>query len=294
VRDQLPSAAVLTEPMGRNTAAAIALAATAVDRPDDDVMLVLPADSYIDPAGEATYREVLRTAVTRLATGQFGIPDPLVTLGTRITRPATEYGYLLPRLGAKERIEDLDVFPVLAFEEKPKPARAIELAALEGAAWNAGMFAWRRRAIRAALERYTGLVQLIEPSLAAPTILQHAYEQLKPVSIDHAVMESAARDGQVVMGSMDVGWSDLGSWTALLEALGAHGSGAVVQAGETVQVEREDLVVRRSAGRLGTIVPPERGSMTAAQPIAVLSGSAGDRDLVDALLARCSVPEGEA
>ena len=63
-------------------------------------------------------------------------------------------------------------------------------------------------------------------------------------------MESAARDGQVVMGSMDVGWSDLGSWTALLGAIGARGEGAVVQAGETTQVADGDLVVRRLKDRL--------------------------------------------
>jgi hypothetical protein len=96
------------------------------------------------------------------------------------------------------------------------------------------------------------------------------------------------------MGSMDVGWSDLGSWTALLEALGGHGTGAVVQAGETVEVEPDDLVIRRSGGRLGVIAPLERGSMTATQPIAVLRGSAPDRGLVEALIARCSEPEGGA
>ena len=281
---------VLIEPMGRNTAAAIALVTTAVDRPDDDVMLVLPADAHIDPAREGVFRDVLRAAVL-VASGAFGLDGPLVTLGTQITRPATEYGYLLPRLAARDEIDGLVVHPLWAFEEKPRPGRAEELAKLEGAAWNAGMFVWRRRAIRAALERYSGLIQLIEPSLRAPALLQHAYEQLKPVSIDYAVMESAARDGQVVMGSMDVGWSDLGSWTALLAAIGAHGTGAVVQAGETVQVEVEDLVIRRIGGRLGIIVPPERGSMTAAQPIAVLRGSAPDRDLVEALIARCSEPE---
>lgn len=290
VREQLPSANVLIEPMGRNTAAAVVLAATAVDRPDDDVMLVLPADAHIDPAREGVFRDVLRAA-TRVATGAFDLDSPLVTLGTQVTRPATEFGYLLPRLTVRDEIDGLVIHPVQAFEEKPRPVRAEELAQLEGAAWNAGMFVWRRRAIRAALERYTGLVQLIEPTLAAPTLLQHAYEQLKPVSIDYAVMESAARDGQVVMGSMDVGWSDLGSWTALLAAIGARGTGAVVQAGETVQVEREDLVIRRSGGRLGIIVPPERGSMTAAQPIAVLHGSAPDRAAVEALIARCSEPE---
>ena len=290
VREQLPTANVLVEPMGRNTAAAIALVATAVDRPEDDVMLVLPADAHIDPAREDVFRAVLRAAV-RVATGAFELDSPLVTLGTQITRPATEYGYLLPRLTARDEIDGLEVHPLWAFEEKPRPVRAEELSKLDGAAWNAGMFVWRRRAIRAALERYSGLIQLIEPSLTAPSLLQHAYEQLKPVSIYHAVMESAARDGQVVMGSMNVGWSDLGSWTALLEAIGAGGTGAVVQAGETVQVEDGDLVIRRTGGRLGIIVPPERGSMTAAQPIAVLRGSAPDRAVVEALIARCSEPE---
>ena len=123
-------------------------------------------------------------------------------------------------------------------------------------------------------------------------MLERAYESIqRAVSIDYAVMESAARDGHVVMGSMDVGWSDLGSWTALLEAIGGHGTGAVVQAGETVQVAPEDLVVRRMGGRLGIIAPLEGGSMTAVQPIAVLRGSAPDRARVEALLARCQAPE---
>ena len=85
------------------------------------------------------------------------------------------------------------------------------------------MFVWRRRAIRAAFERYTGLIGLLEPTIRRQPLLAHAYEQLKPVSIDFAIMESAARDGRVVMGSMDVGWSDIGSWTGLL----GGGRGAV-------------------------------------------------------------------
>jgi hypothetical protein len=87
---------------------------------------------------------------------------------------------------------------------------------------------------------------------------------------------------------MDVGWSDLGSWTALLEAIGGHGTGAVVQSGETVEVAADDLVVRRLDGRLGVIAPLERGSMTAAQPIAVLRGAAADIDTIQALIERCS------
>jgi mannose-1-phosphate guanylyltransferase len=292
VRDQLPEVGLVLEPMGRNTGAAIALATVAIDRPDDEVMLVVPADAYIDPARADVYAEVLRSAGEHLATGSFDIESPLVTLGTRMTRPSTDYGHLLPRLERGADIGGLRAYPLMAFEEKPKPARAEELFGLEGVAWNAGIFIWRRRAIRSALQRFSSLVQLLEPALGAPALLAHAYEQLKPISIDYLVMENAARDGQVVMGSMDVGWSDLGSWTALLAAIGAHGAGAVVQPGETVTVDDGDLVVRRVDGRLGVIAPPERGSMTAAQPIAVLRGAAPDLGLIEALIRRCADPGG--
>jgi mannose-1-phosphate guanylyltransferase len=290
VRDQLPETGLLLEPMGRNTAVAIALATTAIDKDPDEVMLVMPADAHIDPAREGVYHGVLRAAAERLATGAFGVEDPLVTLGTQITRPATEYGYLLPNLEARDEVDGVIAYPLRAFEEKPKPARAEDLfERVPGAAWNAGMFLWRRRAIRAALVRYTGLVQSLEPMMAAPQLLERAYESIQaPLSIDHAVMEGAARNGQVVMASMDVGWSDLGSWTELLAAIGARGEGAVVQAGETVQVEGDDLVVRRVDGRLGVIAPPERGSMTATQPIAVLRGTAPDIDRVRDLIERCA------
>jgi mannose-1-phosphate guanylyltransferase len=294
VREQLPDAGLLIEPMGRNTAAAIALATVAIDRPDDEVMVVVPADAYIDPAREDVYREVLRKAGDHLASGSFDIEQPLVTLGVQVERPATEYGYLIPKLERGALVDGLQAYPLAAFEEKPKPTRAEELQELEGVAWNAGIFLWRRRAIRTAVERFTGLVQLIEPTLAAPALLQHAYEQLKPVSIDYAVMEGAAANGQVVMASMDVGWSDLGSWTALLSAIGARGVGTVVQAGETVQVESDDLVVRRVAGQLGVIAPLGRGSMTAAQPIAVLRGTAPDIERIEELIARCAEPGGRS
>jgi mannose-1-phosphate guanylyltransferase len=292
VREQLPDALILTEPMGRNTAAAIALATAAIDRPDDEVMLVVPADAHIDPRREDRYRDVLRTAGEHLATGAFGIDDPLVTLGSQVVRPATEYGYLLPELARGEDIGGVRAYPLRAFQEKPKPAQAEELMRETGVAWNAGIFLWRRGAIRAALQRYTGLIQLIAPTIDSPALLQHAYEQLKPVSIDYAVMESAARNGGVVMAPMDVGWTDLGSWTALLEAIGARGSGAVVQPGETVEVEPDDLVIRRVDGKLGVVNPLERGSMTAVQPVAVLRGAAPDVELIHGLIRRCAEPGG--
>lgn len=292
VREQLPRSGVLAEPAGRNTAAAIALATVALDRPHDDVMIVLPADHYVRPDKEGAFREILRTAATRLATGAFGIEDPLVTLGVQVTHPSVEFGYLIPRIADGGSVDGLRAYPLRTFEEKPRPPRAEELARQVGVAWNAGMFLWRRRAVRAALERYTGLVGLLEPTIAAPALLAHAYEQLKPVSIDYAVMESAARDGRVVMGAMEVGWSDIGNWSALLAAIGAGGTGAVVQPGERAEVSASDLVVRRAEGTIRALRPLEAGSMTATQPIAVLRGA--DEGAVRALLDRCVAAEARA
>src|SRR6478752_7318256 len=82
VRDQVPNAALVLEPLGRNTAAAIALATLVIERSDEEVMVVLPADQTAE----------------ELATGAFGIEDPLVTLGIQVDRPATEYGYLIPNV----------------------------------------------------------------------------------------------------------------------------------------------------------------------------------------------------
>ena len=141
VREQAPDAHLLLEPLGRNTAAAIALAALAIDRPEDEVMVVVAADQTVEDV--AGFRRVLETACEHLATGAFGIDDPLVTLGIRVDGPAVEYGYLIPDVASGEDIDGTRAYPLLRFEEKPKPARAEELLDMPGVAWNAGIFVWR-------------------------------------------------------------------------------------------------------------------------------------------------------
>ncbi len=263
VREQVPAAGLIVEPAGRNTAAAIALATVAIDRPEDEVMLVLPADHWIER--EDVFLGVLAAAGEHLATGAFGIEEPLVTLGIQPGSPSTDYGYLRPDMMHGATIAGLRAYPLLAFEEKPNEHRARELLNLPGVAWNAGMFAWRRGTIRTAIEKYTPLMTLIEPAFASEIALAAAYDRINPISIDHAVMESAAADHHVVMASMDVGWSDLGSWSALLAALAGGdpggATGRVVQSGETIDVAQDDLVVRTIDGGLavdasaeGTIV----------------------------------------
>ncbi len=238
VREQAPSldpAHVLAEPMGRNTAAAVALAALAIDRPDDDVMLVLPADAFI--RDEDRFRDLVAGPVDAAArSGRF------VTLGIRPDRPATGYGYIL----APEPLEGLEgTRAVRRFVEKPTREAATELLAEPGTCWNAGIFAWTRGSILDAFEEHApDIVDGVEAALEtaqspaeaapAPTALLAAghewplagdaaaemYGDIRSISIDYAVMERAAN---VAVVPAAIGWSDVGSWNAVLEVQRALG-----------------------------------------------------------------------
>jgi mannose-1-phosphate guanylyltransferase len=294
VEAQVEGARVVVEPQGRNTAAAIALAALAINRDEDEVMLVLPADHRIEPAREGTFRAVLATAAGRLATGSFGIESPLVTLGVEPSRPATEYGYLLPDTERAQAVDGLEAYPLRAFEEKPTRERAAILCASPGTAWNAGMFLWRRRAIRAALAKHapevvSGLAAgLAAGDLAAP------YAAIPARSVDYAVMEPAAAAGSVVMAAMDVGWTDIGSWSALLEVLGASGiEGGVVEAGESAETAAGDLVIEDGGAGLA-VRAADGGTITPDRPVALLRGARDAHAIVRSLLDRCATAEARA
>ena len=288
---QLPGLPMIAEPEGRNTTAAIALATLAIERDADDVMVVLPADHRIDPEREGVFRATLRAAADHLATGSFGLGSPLVTLGVEAVRPATEYGYLRPDAARMRRIEGLDAYPLLAFEEKPTLERATQLRAEPGTSWNAGMFLWRRRAIRAELQRHAPeVLGGVARGLKAGD-LATAYAALPSRSIDYTVMEPAAADGQVVMAAMHVGWTDVGTWPALLDVLGASGiDGGVIEAGASVEITADDLVIDRTPA--GPVIrDAAAGTITPDQPIAVLRGARDARALVVALLDRCTAAE---
>lgn len=214
-REQLPSipaANFLGEPVGRNTAAAVALAAEAIDRPDDETMLVLPADAHIHD--EAGLREALAVAAQVAADGM------LVTLGVTPDRPETGYGYVMARPPAR-RVGRRDTYAVERFVEKPTPELARELIGTGLASWNAGIFVWTRSAIRDRLTRHAQ--EIVGPirdacSSRPAGALDRAYDSVRATSIDYAVMEPASLEGAVAVVPIDVGWSDLGSWAALRDA----------------------------------------------------------------------------
>jgi mannose-1-phosphate guanylyltransferase len=282
VRDQT-DVGVLSEPVGRNTAAAIALAVVSLERDPDEIMVVLPADHLV--ANEAGFRDVLVRAAD-LALGSFGIDSPIATLGAKPTGPATQYGYLVPDLeGASAGTSGGHVLS--AFVEKPDLGRAEQLVTQPGVAWNAGIFVARRRAWLAALERHTRLVPPLSRVTDSESLLEDAYQRIEPISIDYAVMQPAAAEGQIVMTAMDVGWSDVGTWTSLLEALvgGYYAPARVVPAGEAAALAGEDLAVVRAPNDVLRI---EGGpaALTSETPLALLPDARQHRAALDDLVAR--------
>jgi mannose-1-phosphate guanylyltransferase len=230
----VPASNLFGEPIGRNTAAAVALAAEAIDRPEDEVMLVLAADAHI--ADEASFRAVLATAAEVARGGS------LVTLGVTPDRPETGYGYVLARPPSRE-VAGRPTFAVDRFVEKPTVERAVELIATGLASWNASIFAWTRGTIRDRLARHSpDILGQVRAIVSNGTLeeMDNAYPSIRATSIDYAVMEPASLEGAVAVVPMSVGWSDLGSWAALRDAWQDAAVGS--EAGATVGLgNRRDL-----------------------------------------------------
>lgn len=246
---RVPASHLIGEPMGRNTAAAVALAAECIDRPADEVMIVLPADAHI--ADEAGFRDALATAA-EVARGGAGPADGcLVTLGVTPDRPETGYGYVLARPPARQ-VNGRPAFDVDRFVEKPTAEKAETLIATGLASWNAGIFAWTRGAIRDRLERHSpdilAPIRALCESGAAPgpsARLDAEYPTIRSTSIDYAVMEPASLEGAVSVVPMSVGWSDLGSWAAMRDAwrerAASAGSAGSAAAGALGSGNRRDI-----------------------------------------------------
>jgi len=212
LREQLGSSAHLVfEPMGRNTAPAIGLAAEYLKHEDPDAtMLVLPADHLIED--RPAFLKAVRLGA-RLA--QDGL---LVTFGIRPERPDTGYGYIQlgSHIAGKGR---LTAHRVLGFKEKPSPARARAYLAAGNYVWNSGMFIWRVAAILAAFRTFMpGFHAALEEfgttigTRREKSALAKLYRDAPSISIDYAVMEKADNVA-CVRGAFD--WDDVGSWLAL-------------------------------------------------------------------------------
>ena len=233
----VPPSHILAEPVGRNTAAAIGLAAIHLAREyDDALMAVLPSDHYI--AQPAAYRKIIRAALDVARE-----PGNLVVLGIPPWRPETGFGYI-ERGGVFSRPRGVATYAVRRFTEKPPLALAKKYAASGRYFWNAGMFFWRASSFLECLRHFLPATHRalteIEKTIGTPRYartLGRIYPRLKNISVDYAVMEPATRGSGISGGAprvsvipAEVGWSDIGSWAAVYELLAAK-AGANVSAG---------------------------------------------------------------
>jgi len=214
---KLPKEQVLAEPVGRNTAPAIGLAAFLLLREHPEAVLGLfPSDHVI--ADEEAYRETLRLGIEIAAAGA-----NIVVLGIRPTRAETGYGYI--EAGNAFQGEALRV---RRFTEKPDAARAAEFAAAGNYFWNSGMFLWSARTLAEALsEHLPKTAALLEEMAAAfgtrkfAATFRRLYPKCENISVDYAVLEPRSAKGEqagnIFCLPADFGWNDLGSWTALHE-----------------------------------------------------------------------------
>jgi mannose-1-phosphate guanylyltransferase len=245
VRKQLPPAArprVLTEPIGRNTASAIGLAALHVRHAagGDALLAVLPSDHYI--ANPERYRVIVRAALeVAREKGRMAV------LGIPPTRPETGFGYI-ERMGEALDSRGFPVFQVRRFTEKPALAVAKEYAGSSDYQWNAGMFFWRVATFLESLKAYVpktyDALESLADSIGKRTYekrLSAMYPKLENISVDYAILEPATREPgpcRVFVVPADVGWSDIGSWNAVYELLTKKpGENIFAGAGHTIDAE---------------------------------------------------------
>lgn len=245
--------AVLLEPVGRNTAPAVAIAALAAladsGRADGAaaLLLVLPADHVL--ADVAAFHRAVEAALPAARAGRF------VTFGVVPTHPETGYGYI--RKGAAAG----PVLPVGAFVEKPDAAKAAAFVAGGDYLWNSGMFLLPAQG-------YLDELRRLDPEMLAACrkafagaardldfirLERAAFEACRSDSIDYAVMEKTDRAAVV---ALDAGWSDVGSWASLQDALPADHDGNVTRGDVLAEDSRDCLLY--SSGRLIAAVGLDR------------------------------------
>jgi mannose-1-phosphate guanylyltransferase len=246
---ELGDGMVVAEPMARNTAACVALAAYKLQKMDPEaLMVVLPADHLI--RHEQEFLDILKCGIELVSQSEY-----LVTFGIVPHRPETGYGYI--QMGGRHAdIGRRTVYQVNRFVEKPDLATARSYVESGSYLWNSGMFVWKASDVTRAFDKYlpslSAAMREILPHLSTADesdALQRAYRQIESVSIDYGIMERA---DNVLVIPMDVGWNDVGCWASIEEVWSRDETGNAAR-GELVAVDSTGCIVS-SPHKLTTII----------------------------------------
>lgn len=226
----------LFEPVGRNTAPAIALAAASLMQDGaDPVMVVLPADHIIKD--ETNFRDRLKIAI------EAAEQNELVTFGIQPTRPDTGFGYI-----KANPADTSGVCKVERFTEKPDLVTAEKFLAEGNYYWNSGMFVWRASVIMDEIRQHLPAVYqvvqgIVEEGRSAGNFQQAVekhFAAMPSISIDYGVLEKSSK---VSLVPCDIGWNDVGSWQAVQEISDKDGDGNALQ-GNVIAVGCKDTLIR--------------------------------------------------
>jgi mannose-1-phosphate guanylyltransferase/mannose-1-phosphate guanylyltransferase/mannose-6-phosphate isomerase len=240
-------AAIILEPIGRNTAPACAVAAlTLAATAPDALMLIMPSDHAITDL--AAFKIAVARAAEAAATGQ------LVTFGIKASRPETGYGYI-------KRGKPIDgvagAFEVAAFVEKPDGASAEGYVADEAYSWNSGIFLFPVKLLLGELERLQpATVAACRDALAKAKrdldflrLDRDAFAAAPSNSVDYALMEHTSHAAVV---PVEMGWSDVGTWDALW-LVGTQDTAGNVTAGDVIAEDTRNSYLRAESGLLAVL-----------------------------------------
>ena len=231
----------LFEPVARNTAPAIALAAAYLMlEGDDPVMVVLPSDHVIKD--EVCFRTLLDIAIREARDSK------LITFGIQPTRPDTGFGYIKTKGKTATNDSRHSVYEVERFTEKPDYATAERFLQEGNYFWNSGMFVWRASVILAEMQRYLPAVYQIVQTIVAESragvnfqlAVEKHFAAMPSISIDYGVLEKSDR---VSLIPCDIGWSDVGSWQAVHEISPKDVNGNALH-GNVIAVDCKNTLIR--------------------------------------------------
>ena len=232
---------LLTEPIARNTAAAIGYSAYILSQQDPNaIMAVFPADHAITTHKQ--FLELIEQAKT------VAKKNHLVTLGIKPTSPETGYGYI-----KQGKSLEGNAYKVDRFIEKPDKATAEKYLSEGGYYWNSGIFIWKVSVLLNEIKRYLPNLHTQLDKLSKNTIEvkgpypfkelndsgKKIFESLQPVSIDNGIME---KSNNSVVFPANIGWNDVGSWTALADISQKDSKGNVIK-GNVFSIENNNSII---------------------------------------------------
>lgn len=237
VRAQLPAlnkSNIIAEPLMKNTAAAIGLAATIIRKKDPNaVIIATPADHIIHD--ENKFKSILKSAVN-IAISK----DAIVVLGLKPTYPATAFGYIKPG-----RKISPNVFKVSKFIEKPNLKKAKQFIKNKNFFWNGGIFVMKADTILNEINRYIPRLSRalrsleIDRGLASINKLARHYKKLSDISIDYGVMEKSKKTYVI---KAPIKWHDVGSWKNLYDIIKADKNGNI-KIGTSTGIDTKNSII---------------------------------------------------